>query len=112
MKVAGSILVLCVAILQVPSALEGQTPSVLEPSFERHQGPPLFSYPIRSELGGPALLMVEVATIVTSYEACCQGSPGNFSCPNGSQGSPYGYMTPTGPKFCGISGPLASQSAD
>ena len=39
-------------------------------------------------------------TIGATYEACCQGAPGSFPCPNGSQGSPYGYMTPTGPKFC------------
>ncbi len=39
-------------------------------------------------------------TTGTTYEACCQGAPGNFPCPNGGQGQPYGYMTPAGPQFC------------
>lgn len=40
-------------------------------------------------------------TTGATYEECCYGaSSGNFPCPNGSQGTPYGYMSPTGPQFC------------
>ena len=39
-------------------------------------------------------------TTTVTYEQCCEGAPGNFPCANGSQGSPYGYMSPMGPQFC------------
>jgi hypothetical protein len=39
-------------------------------------------------------------TTSTTFEACCGGSTGNFPCPDGTQGSPYGYNSGLGPKFC------------
>lgn len=39
-------------------------------------------------------------TTGATYEQCCGSAAGNFPCANGSQGTPYGYMSPTGPQFC------------
>ena len=40
-------------------------------------------------------------TTTTTYEQCCQGaSGGEFPCPDGSQGNPYGYNGGAGPQFC------------
>ena len=37
----------------------------------------------------------------TTYGTCCEGAPGgHFPCPDGSQGSPYGYDQGLGPQFC------------
>jgi hypothetical protein len=42
MRVAGSFLLFCTVILPTGLVLGGQTPTILEPKFERHQGPPLW----------------------------------------------------------------------
>ena len=43
-----------------------------------------------------------VRTTTVTYDQCCGGAPpsGNFPCPNGQQGTPYGYNSGLGPKFC------------